>query len=242
MNNSTSSARDQIAANVQAIRERMQAAYEGGGGKPPRLIAVTKYARDEWVEALLQLGECELGENRPQQLKARSAQFARPANSPRWHLIGQLQRNKVRMILETVTCIHSIDSLRLLRHIDRIAGELAVRPHVLLQVNVSGEETKSGFEPNEIRDAAESLLATEHVQIDGLMTLAPLTDDERTARKVFSGLRELRDELQQQLPGMSLPELSMGMTNDFEWAIQEGSTMIRIGSGLFAGCDSDSAN
>ncbi|WP_237227714.1 YggS family pyridoxal phosphate-dependent enzyme [Rubinisphaera sp. JC750] len=239
MNTSPLACREQIAENVRQIRERMQAAYAGRNDKQPKLIAVTKYARDEWVEALLQLGECQLGESRPQQLKARSEQFARENNRPCWHMIGQLQRNKVRSIIDATAMVHSVDSLRLLNHIDRIAGEVGVIPALLLQVNVSGEESKSGFSPEEIRAAAEQLTGFTNVQISGLMTLAPKTDDEQTARQVFSDLRQMRDELQTRNNQLKLTELSMGMTNDFEWAIQEGSTMVRIGSGLYAGCEAE---
>ncbi|WP_013630315.1 YggS family pyridoxal phosphate-dependent enzyme [Rubinisphaera brasiliensis] len=239
MNTSPLACREQIAENVRQIRDRMQAAYAGRDDERPKLIAVTKYARDEWVEALLQLGECQLGESRPQQLKARSEQFARQTNRPCWHMIGQLQRNKVRSIIDATAMVHSVDSLRLLNHIDRIAGEVGVTPALLLQVNVSGEESKSGFSPEEIRAAAEQLTDFNNVQISGLMTLAPKTDDEQTARQVFSDLRKMREELQTRNNQLKLTELSMGMTNDFEWAIQEGSTMVRIGSGLYAGCEAE---
>lgn len=201
------------------------------------LIAVTKYAPWPAVLALLDLGHQFLGENRPQQLVDRAVQARRdrPSASPHWHLIGQLQRNKVRSVLPETCLIHSIDSVRLLEKVEQVAHESGVRPEVLLQVNVSGEESKGGFVPDEIQAYLESLSTDSVVQIVGLMTMAPLTDDEKIVRETFQGLRELRDRLATKENPLS--HLSMGMSGDFEIAIEEGATLVRVGSAIFDGCE-----
>jgi pyridoxal phosphate enzyme (YggS family) len=200
------------------------------------LVAVTKYARLEWVRELVEAGERVLGESRPQQLVERAPQFE---PSLRWHLIGHLQRNKVRPVLPLVELIQSIDSLRLLQRVNVVADELGLSPRVLLEVNVSGERTKDGFTPSELLRNWERLLEMRPATIDGLMTMAPESDDPERARPHFAALRELRDRLRaQSSPEVTLRELSMGMSGDFEVAIEEGATLIRIGSALFAGLTS----
>lgn len=229
-----------ISDNLRAIRVAAGEAHARAGRADalPRLIAVTKYAQTDWIRALHALGERDFGENRPQQLHARRAEFGDDWQLPdiRWHLIGPLQRNKARLVLTEVDCIHSIDSFKLLDHLDRLADELKIRPRLLLQVNVSGEESKGGFSPQELSDQAVRLAEFPHLEIVGLMTMAPYTEEEAVLRAVFRRLRELRERLRD-LTLMPLPELSMGMTNDFEIAIEEGATLIRIGSGLFEGLD-----
>ena len=225
----------QLAANLDSIRQRMQAAC-GRAGRPAEavtLVAVTKYARLDWVRALTAFGTLDLGESRPQQLAARAVELD---GAIRWHLIGHLQRNKARRILPLVARIHSVDSLRLLTFLDNLAGELDLRPPVLLEVNVSGEESKNGFAPEDLLQQWPVVLACRQVRVDGLMTMAPLHDDPERSRPVFASLRRLRDRLQElSPPGRGLPELSMGMSGDFEVAIEEGATFIRLGSDLFEG-------
>ncbi len=200
-----------------------------------RLIAVTKYAEWPWVEALSSLHRT-FGENRPQQLAERQALLP----EIEWHLIGQLQRNKVKLALQHTSVIHSIDSLRLLERVAAVATELQVRPRVLLEANMSQETTKSGFTPEELRRDWSQLAAfSKAVQIDGFMTMAAESHDPEDARPVFRSLRMLRNELQQtdasQNAGLTLRELSMGMSSDFVPAIEEGATMVRIGNRIFAG-------
>ena len=234
--------------NLAAARARIAAAATAAGRDPGAvtLVAVTKYARDEWVRGLLELGVRDLGENRPQQLTERAETF--PARSfagdggpVRWHQIGQVQRNKVRKLLPAAFLTHSVDSEKLLSAIDRTACEEGPVfhgdwPEVLLQANVSGEASKSGFAPDELRDLfAAGLDRFPHLNVRGLMTMAPAADSEEVdavARPVFAGLRDLRDELG---GGEALPILSMGMSGDFEAAIAEGATHVRLGSVLYAG-------
>ena len=228
-----------IESNLQAIRERIASACARSDRdvKEITLVAVTKYAQPEWVRDLVTLGELHLGESRPQQLMERAAEFPQTVN---WHLIGHLQRNKARGILSATSLIHSVDSVRLLNTLNRLAAELKIQPRVLLEVNVSGETSKDGFQIDELTAAWNDILACDQIQIEGLMTMAPRVDDPEESRSVFRRLRELRDKLVERSTDtqhpISLSQLSMGMSGDFEIAIEEGSTLVRIGSKLFEGC------
>ena len=197
-----------------------------------RLVAVTKYAELAWVRQLIDAGMTTLGESRPQQLVERAELLG---DAVEWHLIGHLQRNKVRQVLPHVSLIHSIDTLRLLSRVGEIASELELRPRVLLEVNVSGETSKDGFSSESLRAEWQQIVEQNSVVVDGLMTMAPASDDPEDARPTFAALRELRDELSSLAPGLSLPELSMGMSGDYIVAIEEGATLVRIGSALFDG-------
>ena len=231
-----------LQSNLAAVRERIAAAAIAAGREPDgvTLVAVTKYADDAQVRGLLGLGVRDLGENRPQQLVERAERFAEDP-PVRWHQIGQLQRNKVRKLLPAARLTHSVDSEKLLAAIDRVAGEEGPvfpdgGPAVLLQANVSGEASKSGFAPDALRRLWErGPDRFPHVAVRGLMTLAPAAEPggvEAVARPVFAGLRELRDELG---GAGRLPILSMGMSGDFEAAIAEGATHVRLGSVLLDG-------
>jgi pyridoxal phosphate enzyme (YggS family) len=228
----------QIAANLLAVQGRIGEAC-ARSGRDPRdvlLVAVIKSAKWEWVRALLDLDVRHLAESRPQQLVHRAAQLS--AEAPhlpvQWHLIGPLQRNKVRPVLPLARLIHSIDSVRLLERVGLIAGELQLRPRVLLEVNVSGEATKHGFAPEQLWAEWGAITSVPHVEVAGLMTMAPESDDREAARPVFRGLHELRDRLRERGP-WELSELSMGMSGDFETAVEEGATLVRVGSRLFEG-------
>jgi len=225
----------QIAENLQAVRQRIADACAccDRSVSDVRLVAVTKYAEPAWVRALLDLGMQDLGESRPQQLVQRAEEFSEPI---RWHLIGHLQRNKVRPILPLVTMIHAVDSFRLLRRIEMLAEELQLRPRVLLEVNISGEAAKQGFDPEELRTGWAAVDECKQVQVDGLMTMAVRGETPEAARPMFRGLRNLRDRLADD--ERPLAELSMGMSGDFETAVEEGATLVRIGSGLFEHCPS----
>ncbi|MDG1896421.1 MAG: YggS family pyridoxal phosphate-dependent enzyme [Fuerstiella sp.] len=226
-----------IAQNLAAVRQDMANACDCAGRAVDsvRLVAVTKYANWEWVEALV--GEHQtFGESRPQQLAERRALLP----NAEWHLIGQLQRNKVRSAVQTASMVHSVDSLKLLTRIALVAGELNIRPQILLQVNVSAEESKSGFTPDDlIKSWTDVIVCHKAVEITGLMTMAPASDDPEDARPGFRALAEFRDRLRSndaaQRDGLTLPELSMGMSSDFAVAIEEGSTLVRIGRRLFKG-------
>jgi len=222
-----------IANNLRRVHERIKAACARADRSPNdvRLVAVTKYAQIDWVHQLIKLGVTELGESRPQQLAERVPLL--PANIT-WHMIGHLQRNKARRVLEVATWIHSVDSLRLLTRIDALAQELEIRPKLLLEVNISGEEAKHGFRPDELLGSWKTVLQCPHVDIEGLMTMAPMSENIEAARPIFRELRELRNRLRDQSPEtLTLQELSMGMSRDFEVAIEEKATIIRIGSELF---------
>lgn len=228
-----------IAENLNQIRLAIKTACARAGRATDsvQLVAVTKYADLEWVRDLIDLGEVQLGESRPQQLCGRVKELS---GDVRWHMIGHLQRNKVEMLIPVTELIHSVDSLRLLRKIETSAAAVGKRQRALLEVNVSGEETKDGFRPTELSSNWQEILDLQHVNIQGLMTMAPHTDTAESTRPFFRKLRELRDELAAaSAGGLVLPELSMGMSGDFETAIEEGATLIRIGSRIFEGLKRD---
>ena len=222
---------DATAANLEEIRRRMAEAARRSGRDPAsvRLVAVSKTYPAEAVAAAAATGQRVFGESRVQESRDKI-----PACPPRleWHFIGHLQKNKVRQALPLFPFFHSIDSTALAGAIDRIAGETGVKAQGLLEVNVSGEETKHGFTPEELRAQFPTLSKLLHLRIRGLMTMAPYSDNPEDARPVFRTLRELRDELQSTYQ-QPLPELSMGMSGDFEPAIEEGATLVRVGSSIF---------
>ncbi len=222
-----------LADNLATVRGEMQSACARAGRSidDVTLVAVTKYAELDWVRELAELGVTELGENRPQQLIERQSQLS----AARWHLIGHLQRNKVRAALPCAVLIHSVDSWKLLDRIGEVSGELGLTTHVLLEANVSSEASKDGFDAATLLADWPGVQFPASVIVEGLMTMAPLADDVEQARPVFRALRELRDELQSLLPSIPLPHLSMGMSGDFAVAIEEGATHIRVGSRLFEG-------
>jgi hypothetical protein len=222
---------DAIAANLEEIRRRMAEAARRSGRDPAsvRLVAVSKTYPAEAVAAAAATGQRVFGESRVQE--SRDKIPACPSGLE-WHFIGHLQKNKVRQALPLFPFFHSIDSTALAGAIDRIAGETGVKAQGLLEVNVSGEETKHGFTPEELRAQFPTLSKLPHLRIRGLMTMAPYSDNPEDARPVFRTLRELRDELQSTYQ-QPLPELSMGMSGDFEPAIEEGATLVRVGSSIF---------
>lgn len=225
----------QLAENLSRIRDRIDSACRrtGRANHEITLVAVTKYADLEWVRTLLELGVTGLGESRPQQLVSRAAQLPETVH---WHLIGHLQRNKVESILPVATLIHSVDSVRLIEAVSKAAqkqGQKSAR--LLLEVNVSGEGSKNGFDPTELQTAWPQIRELPAISIEGLMTMAPLSDSVESTRPVFRALREFRDRLVAAGGRWQLPILSMGMSGDFEIAIEEGATHVRLGSSLFEG-------
>jgi len=226
---------DILRRNLDDVRSRMAAAFSRAGrpADDVRLVAVTKTVGVDVMRVLHGLGVTDVGENRVQQARAKHAVLEGSAGF-HWHLIGHLQRNKVRHALEFAERIHSVDSVRLAEEIDRRAATLQRTVPVLLQCNTSGEESKFGIKPAELPAVLEAVLPLEHISVDGLMTMAPFVAEPETVRPVFAALRELRDEAQQRA-GVPLPHLSMGMTQDFEVAIVEGATMVRVGSALYRG-------
>ncbi|MFQ5734858.1 MAG: YggS family pyridoxal phosphate-dependent enzyme [Planctomycetaceae bacterium] len=225
----------QVAANLADVNDRIAAACLRAGriATDVTVVAVTKYAETEWVRELVAEGVRDLGESRPQQLVERAGAFGEYV---RWHLIGHLQRNKARKVLPIAVLIHSVDTMRLLETLERLAEETETSPRVLLEVNISGEAAKHGFSPQELAANWDAVLACQRVCVDGLMTMAPAGDSPEDARPCFRRLRDLRDELRDRSPKtLSLPELSMGMSGDYEVAVEEGATLVRIGSRLFEG-------
>jgi pyridoxal phosphate enzyme (YggS family) len=231
-----------IVQNVESVRRRiaMSAAKSGRAENDVRLIAVSKYANigDGVVEALLAAGCCELGEARPQQLLEKAEHYATmPTFAPlRWHLIGSLQRNKVRKILPVTALIHSLDSLRLAETIDRIADEEQLPPiHCLLEVAISQDTEKHGIEPEHVLEILDELGAYNNIMVDGLMGMAGLESDEPQIRREFELLRKTAESARERKlpPNVPLSELSMGMSGDFEIAVEEGATLVRIGSVLY---------
>jgi pyridoxal phosphate enzyme (YggS family) len=220
-----------LQANLRQVEERMAAACRraGRGRSEVTLVAVAKTVTAEVAALLTELGVLDLGESRPQELWHK----AEGVPQARWHLIGHLQRNKVERTLPLVHIIHSVDSLRLLDAVDQEAIRQGKRTTALLEVNASGEANKQGFAPEELLAGASAIQSATHVDVVGLMTMAALQDAE-ACRPTFVRLRELRDRLQGEI-GRPLPHLSMGMSNDFEVAIEEGATFIRLGSVLFEG-------
>jgi len=239
-----------LAVKLDEVRERIAAACAKAKREASdvTLIAVTKTAAPEQIREILQLGVGDLGESRVQVLQQRAAQvnefFARQQahgaeNLPaklRWHMIGHLQRNKIKPILPLVSVIHSVDSLRLAEELDAQAAKAARKLPVLMQVNASEEPQKSGVAVGAAVPLAEQIATMDNLQIMGLMTMAPLDGDERTVRQVFARTRELFDEIKfNKIGGSHMRHLSMGMSNDFEHAITEGATLVRIGTLLFGG-------
>jgi PLP dependent protein len=225
-----------VADNLARVRDRIAAAAIAAGRDPAdvRLIAVTKYVDASTTAAVLAAGCADLGESRPQELWEKSAVPA--LAGAQWHLVGRLQRNKIRRTLPLVALIHSVDSERLLTAIDEQAATLNLGPRVLVEVNCSGEATKQGFMPDELRRLLPTLDRLSHLRVGGLMAMAPLDGGATAARTTFAALRTLCDDLAAQSPpNVQLDELSMGMSGDFEEAIAEGATIVRVGSILFEG-------
>jgi pyridoxal phosphate enzyme (YggS family) len=223
--------------NVEAVEERIRAACRKVGQRRENitLVAVTKNAPDAVLPILPRLGILDLGENRPQELWRKAALTA-DQPTIRWHLIGHLQRNKIDRTVPLVRLIHSVDSLRLLEALDEAAAGQSARLPVLLEVNTSAEPTKMGFSPQEVPALAEQLRTLKALRVDGLMTMAAFEEDPEDCRPCFVRLRELRDLLCRDLAGRHpMARLSMGMSNDFEVAVEEGATHVRIGSALFEG-------
>ena len=192
-----------------------------------KLLPVTKRQPIEKLELLYELGERHFGENQVQEMNSKAEQLPKDIH---WHLIGGLQSNKVKQALQSADYIHSVDSIKLLERIDRLAGELSKKPKIFLQVNVSGEESKQGFSPDELIDALDLAKDKENLTVIGLMTMAVKAAGEENNLRIFEDLRNLRDFFQKKYP--NLQELSMGMSGDYIEAIQAGSTYIRVGSAL----------
>jgi PLP dependent protein len=229
------SLRDSLQGRLGAVEARVAAACRRAGRRREEvtLVAVTKTVSADLAAALHSLGVTHLGENRPQELWRKAAALPPTA---RWHLIGHLQRNKVERTLPLVEMIHAVDSLRLLEALEAEAVRQQRSVPVLLEVNASREASKQGFAAEEVPGLAAHINGLKHVHVRGLMTMAALEADPERCRPTFAELRRVRDALRGEVsPPHVLDQLSMGMSNDFEVAVEEGATLVRLGSVLFEG-------
>jgi len=217
-----------IAENIQAVKERIAEAAKRAGRSPQevKMVAVTKTHSVETVRAAYEAGHRIFGENYAQELETKAGELP---SDIEWHFIGTLQRNKVKKVLPLARTIQSVDRMSLAREIDKRATQPA---QILVEVNLAEEDTKSGTSANEAAKLVEDVVALPGIKVLGLMTMPPFFDDPDRARPYFSELRELRDRIESST-GLSLPELSMGMTGDFEAAVEEGATIVRVGTAIF---------
>lgn len=228
---------EMLAANVAEVQRKIAEAAERVGRDPAtiKLVAVSKTKPVELVKLVYALpsqpGVTDFGENRVQEALPKIAEFA-PAGL-HWHMIGHLQSNKVAKVVGAFTCVQSVDSLHLAQALERHAAQHAIRQPILLQVNVSGEESKEGMTVAQLPMLARQIVALPHLEVQGLMTVAPLVQDPEDVRPVFRTLRELRERLRDEIPESAWHHLSMGMTDDYCVAIEEGATIVRIGRAIF---------
>src|ERR1700730_6837689 len=220
-----------VAENLARVREQItQAATKVGRSVDDvELVAISKTHDAAKVREAVESGQTLFGESRVQEARVKIPEL--PSNL-RWHFVGHLQKNKIRHALPLFEMIHSVNSLELAQDINRIAEEEGLHRRVLLEVNVAGEGSKFGFQPDTLREQMESLLAFSRLSILGLMTIPPLAEDAEASRKFFVKLRDLRDQLQKEFH-VDLAQLSMGMTNDFPIAVEEGATLVRVGTAIF---------
>jgi pyridoxal phosphate enzyme (YggS family) len=224
-----------LSTRLTGVRERIAVACQKSNRNPHEitLIAVTKTVSSRVVAAMHELGATDFGENRPQELWKKAATLP----TARWHLIGHLQRNKIDKTVPLTVLNHSVDSERLLNSLHQFGTKTGKPCPILLEFNCSREEAKGGFVPEQLSKLGDMLSSLSGVRVEGLMTMAAYHDDPEHSRPAFSELRSLRDRLRVQT-GLLLPWLSMGMSNDFEIAIEEGATHVRIGTTLFQGLES----
>ena len=229
--------KDLLRDNLTRVQDRIAsaAARAGRDAAAITLVAVSKTHPVEALVAAYELGVRHFGENRVEEAATKLPAFRQAIGDPTvvFHMIGHLQSRKAPAAVALFDCVHSVDSVKLAQRLSRFASKSLP---ILLEVNVSGEESKYGFDGarrDELFSAVETILQLPDLQLDGLMTMAPVVEDTEQARPVFRALRELRDEIAARYPGLKLPHLSMGMTDDFEVAIEEGATLVRIGRAIF---------
>ena len=222
-----------IAENLKQVHENIVKACEAAGRDPKEvtLIAVSKTKPAEMLREAYDAGERVFGENKVQEIMDKYEQL--PADI-HWHMIGHLQRNKVKYIVDKVSMIHSVDSLRLAQAIEQEAAKKDVCVPILIEVNVAEEESKFGLKMEEVVPLLEEISTYSHIQVQGLMTIAPFVDDPEENREVFRKLRKLSVDIDKKnINNITMRVLSMGMTGDYEVAVQEGATMVRVGTGIF---------
>ena len=220
-----------VAENLERVSDQIMqsAAKASRPANDIELVAITKTHSAEKVRKAVDAGHTLFGESRVQEARAKIPEL--PSNL-RWHFVGHLQKNKIRHALPLFELFHGVDSLALAQEINRIAAEEGTHPGVLLEVNVAEEGSKFGFKPGTLRAEMESLLALPRLSIEGLMCIPPLAEEAEASRKYFVQLRELRDSLEKEFD-LRLPHLSMGMTQDFWIAVEEGATLVRVGTAIF---------
>lgn len=231
-----------LSANLDRVRERIDAACTRSGRpvEEVQLLPITKYVDVSVIRALVSLGVNAIGESRVQALVDRAehlhSALANQHPDPAWHLVGHLQRNKVKMVLPWVEMIHSVDSLRLAEMISQVAAKRDIRASILMEVNAAADPKKFGIPVAAAAYMIEEIATLPNLEVRGLMTMAEIDADETTLRQTFARLRELRDEVKKSgVAGPQFGTLSMGMSHDFEVAIEEGATIVRVGSLLFEG-------
>lgn len=223
---------DVLAGRLAEVRERIERARtRAGRGDAVTLVAVTKTHPAATVRAAIAAGVADVGENRVQELDEKVVAVGR--NAVRWHLIGHLQRNKVAKALPLFDLLHSLDSLRLAEVLSAAAVNVGVTVRALAEINSAGEESKGGFAAAEAVDAVGRMVELPGVEVVGMMTMAPFTDDVSVIRRAFAATRRAAEEAARQLPRFTARHLSMGMSNDFEIAVEEGATLVRVGSSIF---------
>jgi pyridoxal phosphate enzyme (YggS family) len=220
-----------VAENLERVREQIAQAAAKSGRSPDGvdLVAISKTHEAAKVREAVKAGQIFFGESRVQEARLKIPEL--PSNI-RWHFVGHLQKNKIRHALPLFELIHSVDSLALAQDINRVAEEDGLHPRVLIEVNVAGEGSKFGFAPEKLRADMESLLALPRLSILGLMCIPPIADEAEASRKYFVKVREMRDRIQTEFH-VDLAQLSMGMTQDYAVAVEEGATLVRVGTAIF---------
>jgi len=220
-----------ITENLERVREQIAQALAktGRSNEDVELVAISKTHDAEKVREAVEAGQTLFGESKVQEARTKIPEL--PSNL-RWHFVGHLQKNKIRHALPLFELVQSVDSLALAQEINRIAEEDGLHPRVLIEVNVAGEGSKFGFPPEKLREEMESLLALPRLSILGLMCIPPIADEAEASRKYFVEVREMRDRIQTEFH-VDLAQLSMGMTQDYAVAVEEGATLVRVGTAIF---------
>lgn len=226
-----------IHENLARVRQRIREAARRADRSPEdiRLVCVTKNATVKQIEEVINCGASDIGENRVADALSKYGQLGEMAGKTRWHMIGHLQTNKVKKALEVFTAVHSLDSLKLVEELERKAAFSGRRIDCFIEVNTSGETSKYGIKPEEALSFVKRASKFTHINIIGLMTMAPFMDEPELSRPYFIRLRELKKVLQaENIQNTGIRELSMGMSQDFEVAVEEGATLVRIGTAIFS--------
>ncbi|MEN6294985.1 MAG: YggS family pyridoxal phosphate-dependent enzyme [Chloroherpetonaceae bacterium] len=224
-----------IRRNYNRIRKEVENEAERRYRNPGEItiVAVSKTFPAETIESAIESGIRSFGENYAQELRDKIKYFETKPNQIDWHFIGHLQTNKVKYLIPHTKLIHTIDSIELAEEVNKRAGQFNIKQNILLQINTSGESSKSGCKPDEAIELAKSFIKLENINLIGLMTIGSFSEDEKIIRNEFTLLRNLKDEINQKLGTSKLTELSMGMSHDYLIAIEEGSTILRIGTAIF---------